>query len=118
MTWADDMQIFGVWTPLSGIQTKTHSYVTGPNNRDKIIEIDGTRYLLHLKCGGWSGVGSVREMPANDRDQGLGGGHNGILMNVRPANTIHVSLDLLWCRCRHAIRRTCPATYIQTRVGM
>ena len=72
MTWADDMQIFGVWTPLSGIQTKTHSYVTGPDNRDKIIEIDGTRYLLHLKCGGWSGVGSVREMPANDRDQGGG----------------------------------------------
>ena len=60
MTWADDMQIFGVWTPLSGIQTKTHSYVTGPNNRDKIIEIDGTEHFLHLKCGDWSGARRVR----------------------------------------------------------
>ena len=59
MTWADDMQIFGVWT-LSGIQTKTHSYVTGPNNRDKIIETDGTEHFFHLKCGGWSGAGRVR----------------------------------------------------------
>ena len=57
----------------------------------------------------------MREMPTDDRDQG---GHNGMSINVRPAYTTHVSSDLLCCRRHHAIRRTCPVTYIQTRVGV
>ena len=46
MTWDVDMRIFGAWTPPSGIQTDTHSYATGPNYRDKIIETDDVKSLL------------------------------------------------------------------------
>jgi len=57
MTWDLGMRIFGAWTPLSGIQTDIHSYVTGPNYRDKIIEIDDVESLLQsVAVGLRSGV--------------------------------------------------------------
>jgi len=57
MTWDLDIQIFGAWTPLNGIQTDTCSYVTGPNHRDKIIEIDDVKSLLQsVAVGLRSGV--------------------------------------------------------------
>ena len=61
MTWTDGMQIFGAWTPLSGIQTDAYSYITSPNHRDKIIEIDDAWCLLQV----WRlvGVRRLREMP-------------------------------------------------------
>ena len=68
MTWTNDVQIFGAWKLLSGIQADTHSYVTSPNHRDKIIEIDGTRRLLQSVA---VGLGSeVNGRCRNDRDQG------------------------------------------------
>ena len=60
MTWGLDIQIFGAWTPLSGVRKDTCSYVTGPNYRDKIIEIDEESLG---KRGGRFEVRSVREMP-------------------------------------------------------
>jgi len=67
VTWANDVQIFGAWTLPGGIQPDTNSYVTSPNHRDKIIEIDGTRRLLQSVT---VGLGSeVCGRCRNDRNQ-------------------------------------------------